>query len=92
MVDTPQIQLIPLSENELREMIRADQIMATGRIEPNGRFIVRNAAQRREYEIRVLAMENYLHTTKWINPNEDQDNRRDNTDGGIINSVRNSGN
>jgi hypothetical protein len=57
----------PLSKDELKSLIEADKIFAFGEIEP-GRFVIRNADRRREYEVRILAMEYYLKNVKWMTP------------------------
>lgn len=60
----------PTTQDELRELIRSDNLMAFGIRDINGehRHIVRNENTRREYEIRATAMQFYLLNVGWIKP------------------------
>lgn len=68
----PDLDIQPISKDELIELIRCDEIMAIGRTDPTGPFIVRNADARREYAIRVRAMRQMLIETVWLNPATDK--------------------
>lgn len=56
----------PFSKDELLELLRGDEILASATWDGGRRFVVRNAHARREYEIRAAALRFYLNNVGWI--------------------------
>jgi hypothetical protein len=56
----------PIDRMELIDLMLNDEQMATVQI--SGKFLIRSAEQRREFEIRAAALKFMLENSNWIDP------------------------